>query len=215
LSQKPTKQKIRKIEIRKRTDHRPNVRPRAACGIPKKKRRRPIVPKKRSRTTTLFRQHPSRHHETDAPIQGIKTPSNRIAGDQGALPAEVSATSQALRPIHPQIPLSKFAPKKASTKLLRETIGAVPGASKIKIDATTIVLESTDSTTISPQATDEKANGATTTDLEVSDGATPPAITIDPRAIAAIMIAPPTSDAISNHATTNDAITNDATTTVR
>jgi hypothetical protein len=220
LSQKPTKQKIRKIEIRKRTDHRPNVRPRAACGIPKKKRRRPIVPKKRSRTTTLFRQHPSRHHETDAPIQGIKTPSNRIAGDQGALPAEVSATSQALRPIHPQIPLSKFAPKKASTKLLRETIGAVPGASKIKIDATTIVLESTDSTTISPQATDEKANGATTTDLEVSDGATPPAITIaeitppaipiGPRAIAAITIAPPTSDAISNDATTND-----ATTTVR
>jgi hypothetical protein len=149
LSQKPTKQKIRRIEIRKRTDHRPNVRPRAACGIPKKKRRRPIVPKKRSRTTILFRQHPYRHHETDAPIQGIKTPSNRIAGDQGALPAEVSATSQALRPIHPQIPLSKFAPKKASNKLLRETIGAVPGASKIKIDATTIALEAIDSKTIS------------------------------------------------------------------
>ena len=116
------------------------------------------------------------------------------------------------RPIHPQIPLSKFAPKKASSKLLRETIGAVPGAYKIKIDATTIVLESTDSTTISPQATDEKANGATTTDLEVSDGATrpaktiaaktPPAIPIGPRAIAAITIAPPTSDVISNDATT-------------
>jgi lipoprotein-anchoring transpeptidase ErfK/SrfK len=221
LSPKPTKQKIRKIEIRKRTDHRPNVRPRAGCGIPKKKRRRPIPPKKRSRTTILFRQHPYRHHETDAPIQGSKTPSNRIAGDQGALPAEVSATSQAFRPIHPQIPLSKFAPKKASNKLLRETIGAVPGASKIKIDATTIVLESTDSTTISPQATDEKANGATTTDLEVSDGATPPAktppakpiaakpiaaktiaaIPIGPRAIAAITIAPQTSDVISNDAT--------------
>ena len=212
LSQKPTKQKIRKIEIRKRTDHRPNVRPRAACGIPKKKLRRPIVPKKRSRTTILFRQHPSLHHETDAPIQGIKTPSNRIAGDQGALPAEVNATMHPFRPIHPQIPLSKFAPKKVSNKLLRETIGAVPGAYKIKIDATTIVLESTDSTTISPQAIDEKANGATTTDLEVSDGATPPAktiaaktppaIPIGPRAIAAITIAPQTSDVISNDATT-------------
>jgi len=101
------------------------------------------------------------------------------------------------RPIHPQIPLSKFAPKKASNKLLRETIGAVPGASKIKIDATTIVLESTDSTTINPQATDEKANGATTTDLEVSDGATRPAKTPH-----AIPIAPPTSDVISNDATT-------------
>jgi hypothetical protein len=168
LSQKPTKQKIRKIEIRKRTDHRPNVRPRAACGIPKKKRRRPIVPKKRSRTTTLFRQHPSRHHETDAPIQGIKTPSNRIAGDQGALPAEVSATSRPFRPIHPQIPLSKFAPKKASNKLLRETIGAVPGASKIKIDATTIAPEASDAAThrakaIGPQAIAAITNVETTT----------------------------------------------------
>ena len=104
------------------------------------------------------------------------------------------------RPIHPQIPPSKFAPKKASSKLLRETIGAVPGAYKIKIDATTIVLESTDSTTINPQATDEKANGATTTDLEVSDGATPPAKTppakpIAAKTIAAIPIGPRANDA--------------------
>jgi hypothetical protein len=177
-----------------------------------KKRRRPIPPKGRSRTTIRVRRHPSRHRETDAPIRGIKTPSNRIAGDQGALPAEVSATMQSFRPIQPQIPLSKFAPKKASNKLLRETFGADPGASKIKIDATTIALESTDSKTISPQATDEKANGekangATATGLEVSDGATPPAkaiaeIPIGPRASAAITIAPQTIDAIANDATT-------------
>jgi hypothetical protein len=122
---------------------------------------------------------------------------------------------QPFRPIHPQIPLSKFAPKKASNKLLRETIGADPGASKIKIDATTIALESTDSKTISPQATDEKTNGATATGLEVSDGATPPAktiaeIPIGPRASAAITIAPQT---IAPQ--TIDAIANDATTTVR
>ena len=187
-----------------------------------KKRRRPIPPKGRSRTTIRFRQHPSRHRETDAPIRGIKTPSNRIAGDQGALPAEVSATMQPFRPIHPQIPLSKFAPNKASDKLLSETIGADPGASKIKIDATAIALESTDSKTISPQATGEKATGekatgATATGLEVSDGATPPAktppakappakaiaeIPIGPRASAAITIAPQTIDAIANDATT-------------
>ena len=190
-----------------------------------KKRRRSIPPKGRSRTTIRFRRHPSRHRETDAPIRGIKTPSNRIAGDQGALPAEVSATMQPFRPIHPQIPLSKFAPNKASNKLLRETIGADPGASKIKIDATTIALESTDSKTISPQATDEKANdekandekanGATATGLEVSDGATPPAKTIaaktpPAKAIAEIPIGP---RAIAPQ--TIDAIANDATTTVR
>ena len=185
-----------------------------------KKRRRPIPPKGRSRTTIRVRRHPSRHRETDAPIRGIKTPSNRIAGDQGALPAEVSATMQPFRPIHPQIPLSKFAPNKASNKLLRETIGADPGASTIKIDATTIALESTDSKTISPQATDEKANGATATGLEVSDGATPPAKTIaaktpPAKAIAEIPIGPRASAAITIDPQTSDAIANDATTTVR
>jgi hypothetical protein len=173
----------------------------------------------------LFRRNPSWHLETDAPSPGGKTPSNPIAGDQGALPEEVSATMQPFRPIHPQIPLSKFAPKKASIELLRETIGADPGGPKIKIDAKMIAQEWTDSKTISPQATDEKANGATATGLEVSDGATPPAKTppaktSGPRASAAITIAPQTSDAIAhdattNDATTNDATTNDATTTVR
>jgi hypothetical protein len=97
--------------------------------------------------------------------------------------------------------------------------------SKIKIDATTIALESTDPKTINPQAADEKANGATTTDLEVSDGATPPAIPIGPRAIAAITIAAKTPPAIpigpraiaaiTIAPQTSDAIANDATPTVR
>ena len=82
--------------------------------------------------------------------------------------AEVSATMQPFRPIHPQIPPSKFAPKKAWIKLLRETIGADPGGPKIKIDATTIAPEASDAAThrakaIGPQAIAAITNVETTT----------------------------------------------------
>jgi hypothetical protein len=82
--------------------------------------------------------------------------------------AEVSATMRPFRPIHPQIPPSKFAPKKAWISRLRETIGADPGGPKIKIDATTIAPEASDAAThrakaIGPQAIAAITNVETTT----------------------------------------------------
>jgi hypothetical protein len=95
--------------------------------------------------------------------------------------------SQASRPIHPQISLPNFAPKKASTKLVCETTGADPGESKIKIDATTIGKEASDAATHLAKAISRQAIAA---------------ITIGPQASAAITIAPQASGAITNDETT-------------